>query len=86
MINRIICAANYYPSIGITILGVRHYCSMMVKQIEQLPQYDFTQLGCIQGFIDKNGIFHDRYSAWKIADEVGQIIRRVGGDNKKVIQ
>jgi hypothetical protein len=84
MDNRIICAANYYPEINITILGVRHFCSMMVKQIEQLSQYNFTQLDCIQGFMDKNGNFHTRQSAWVIADEAGQIIRRVGGDNQKL--
>lgn len=82
--NRIICAANYYPEIDVTILGVRHYCSSMVQQMELLPQYDFSKLKCIQGFIDKNGEFHDRRSAWKIANSANQIIQRVGGDTEKL--
>ena len=84
--NRIVCAANYYPSLEITILGVRHFCPVMVKQMELLTQFDFMNLKkeCVQGFIDTNGIFHDRKSAWKIANEAGQIIRRCGGDNEKL--
>ena len=38
----------------------------------------------VQGFIDQRGNFLTREEAWIVAEASGQIIRRVGGDGKKL--
>lgn len=81
--NRIVCAANKYPD-GTLILGARHFDGVMHKTLKAYPHLnvpDYRRPTPIQGFIDKYGTFHDRKSAWKIANVAGQIIRRVGGDD-----
>jgi len=81
--NRIVCAANKYPD-GTLILGSRHFDGVMHKTLQAYPHLnvaEYKRPSPTQGFIDKYGTFHDRKSAWKIANAAGQIIRRVGGDD-----
>lgn len=83
MNTRVVCAANRYEIDGETflIIGARHFDSLMIAQIKRLPIQDKlpTSTEC-QGFIDQRGNFLTRTEAWKIAEQNGQIIRRVGGD------
>jgi hypothetical protein len=37
-----------------------------------------------QGFIDQQCVFLTRERAWKVAEEAGQIIKRVDGDGEKL--
>jgi len=70
--NRIVCAAMMDHT-GVVTLCVRHWDSFCTG-IQGPKEH------CGQGFIDKNGKFLTRTQAWKVAEEAGQIIRRVGGD------
>lgn len=89
--RRIVCAANRNEA-GKIILGVRHFDMLMAAQIKEYfeelskrgenvtdPKYSFQAQ---QGFIDNRGNYVSREKAWKIAQEAGQIIRRVGGDTR----
>ena len=81
---RIVCAANYCMNTGYTFLGIRHYDVNMQNTVEMYKKAYNWQSVCegevIQGFADQFGKFYDRQEAWKIAEQNGQIIRRVGGD------
>jgi hypothetical protein len=82
--ERIVCAANKYDfGVGeITILGARHFDSLMHDIIRRLmiPKDGKEK----QGFITNKGRFVDRVEAHKIATEADQILRRCGGDDVKL--
>lgn len=83
VIRRVVCAANRDKS-GAIILGARHWDASMHLAYKWwaaatnhiTKDMRFTQ----QGFIDQNGVYMGREEAWLVAEAVGQIIRRVGGD------
>ncbi len=91
-LNRIVCAANRHPDLEIPLLGPRHWSDTMRQQydhIEGLMNSDSRFSGSMpphhefeEGFIDKFGNFKTRQEAWVIAEAAGQIIRRVGGDQR----
>ena len=82
--QRIVCAANRLPD-GTILIGARHWDKWMHQQNDgRVPVEPNTHPGVFedeeQGFIDNRGNFLSRTEAWKVADEAGQIIYRVGGD------
>lgn len=72
-IYRIVCAANRKRFTGEVVLGIRHWDAFMRNLDTEGDPVE-------QGFITNRGEFVDRHTAWCIAEEAGQIIRRVGGD------
>ena len=81
---RIVCAANRYTTDedeSFMLIGARHWDNHMRKQaavIEKARGVKIHNGTCEeQGFIDQFGYFHDRKSAWLIAEKQGQIIREV---------
>jgi hypothetical protein len=91
-LNRIVCAANYFPGMGM-LIAPRHWDETMHRAYERLeaernaarvlnPELEELPAGhkFAEGFIDKFGKWHTREEAWVIAEAAGQIIRRVGGD------
>jgi len=77
--RRIICAALRYEE-GDIVIGPRHFCPMMRIQLIHHSDKPIPE----QGFIDQYGRFFNREEAWTIAEEAGQIIRRVGDDENKL--
>ncbi len=75
----VVCAANRHTD-GRIVLGVRHFDMLMQNQMGD----DKTWRNSDQGFVDCRGNFLTREEAWVVASENGQIIRRVGGDGKKL--
>ncbi|MDR6421298.1 hypothetical protein J2801_003586 [Paraburkholderia phenoliruptrix] len=75
IIHRIVCAANRKRFTGHVVLGIRHWDAFMRGIDSEGDPVD-------QGFIDNRGKFLSRAEAWKVAEAAGQIIRRVGGDEK----
>ena len=82
MTNRVVCAANKHEYTGILILGVRHFDSLMHKQIDLLG---FKNHSFIQGFVDKHGKFLTREEAYIVAKEANQIIRKTGNPDEPVL-
>ncbi len=78
--RRVVCAALQLAPNDL-ILGARHYDGLMQMQIE-LDTVDWSKAD--QGFIDNHGSYLTREQAWNIAEEAGQIIRRVCGDGQKL--
>ena len=80
--HRIVCAANRYGTI--VVAGVRHHDMLMNETIRLykehvgLDEEDKAE----QGFVDNNGNFLSREEAWEVALVAGQILRRVGGDDR----
>jgi hypothetical protein len=85
MERRIVCAANRYPC-GTVVLGARHFDALMHQQIQLLKNLGHSLRAGQeeQGFIDQRGEFLIREEAKLVADKAGQIIRRVGGDEKRL--
>ncbi len=85
IMQRVVCAAVQYSN-GITLVAPRHFDAVMRDQYHRF----FTQGTApreqdgVQGFLDQHGEFLTREEAWLIAEKSGQIIRRVGGDGKKL--
>lgn len=68
------------------VYGLRHYDSLMRKQIKELEkQYKYALLDYEQGFITNKGRFVTRDEALKIAKEQGQIIRLSGSPNPNIL-
>lgn len=68
------------------VYGLRHYDSLMRKQIKELKkQYNYALLDWEQGFLTNKGRFVDRKEAMKIAKEQGQIIRLSGSPNADIL-
>lgn len=76
---RIVCAACKFPS-GRVVISIRHSDSFMHDTLSGSP----IESQAVQGFVDQFGNFHTREAAWKIAKANSQIIRRVGGDGKRL--
>ncbi len=79
--RRVVCAAIRAAD-GSVLLGIRHYSRDMHEQIAARNdgakfkhRHDEDQ-----GFVDQFGEYMSRQIAWRVADEAGQIIKRVGGD------
>ena len=72
---RIVAAANRYKDL--VIVGARHH-SVHMSQVIDIVGWDALWDYCNgeeeQGFIDQYGTYHDRKTAWKIAEAAGQII------------
>ncbi len=83
MDQRIVCAANMYSN-GRIILGVRHFDSLMIAQMEAQPDIPWKDLGHEQGFVCNRGHFHSREEALVIARAEDQILRRCGGDANRL--
>jgi hypothetical protein len=80
---RIVASACKVEGLETIFVGVRHWDSLMRSQIFGLEETSLekTQKNHdIQGFVTNKGKFVTREEAWIIADNAGQIIRRVGGD------
>lgn len=68
------------------VYGLRHYDSLMRKQIKELEkQYNYALLDWEQGFLTNKGRFVDRKEAMEIAKEQGQIIRLSGSPNTDIL-
>lgn len=83
--RRVVCAAIHLEDTGV-ILGPRHYDATMHAAIDLEPDdlKEAWRHEAEQGFIDQHGHFLTREEAWVIAEEAGQIIRRVGGDGQRL--
>lgn len=78
-IQMIVCAAIHFDAnLGQVILGARHFDSFMHRQMNDANL--FVRDCHIEGFIDNRGAFLTRTAAWKVAEDAGQILHRVGGD------
>lgn len=81
--SRIVCAANRNAS-GDIVVGPRHFDETMIKNILRytyfVDEIDVDNKFKEQGFINQHGEFLTREEAWIVAEDAGQIIRRVGGD------
>lgn len=76
-VHRIVCAANKYQD-GTVICSARHFDPVMHVVLAQLKE---EKLGShTQGFIDNNGVFWGRESAFWIALKANQIRHKTGGD------
>lgn len=71
--RRVVCAANKHRETGLIVCGARHWDKVMRAQNPYA-----TPAGYDQGFIDQFGDWMDRETAWKVAEEQGQIRREVG--------
>jgi hypothetical protein len=78
--QRVVCAALRNEH-GQIICGPRHYDSIMRGQIG-ISRNDWKSAE--QGFVDQFGKFLTREEALEIAQSTGQIIRRCGGDEKRL--
>lgn len=76
--NRIVCSALRYPD-GFVVASIRHMDPIDHQFLARFP--DYSEVKYEQGFIDRNFNYHDRRSAWKIAFDAGQILRRCGRDD-----
>jgi hypothetical protein len=77
---RIVCAACMLPS-GRIVVSIRHFDEFMLASIRDT----YPEGGqAIQGFVDQFGKFYTREEAWVLAEKNRQILRRVGGDGKKL--
>ena len=76
--NRIVCAANLVNDH--IVCGIRHYDNIMHEHIKLINE-SFSSANVIQGFVDKNRVFHNRRDSWKIARDAKQIFRLVGGQD-----
>ena len=83
-LQRVACAALLGTD-GTIVVGVRHFDSFMRHQIAMLKQFNGGRWPVkSQGFVDQFGKYLTRQQALKIAKERGQIIRRCGGDEKRL--
>lgn len=70
---------------GLAVPGVRHFSPDMLEIIARVnARADYKLEVKEQGFINTRGDFLTREQAWVAAEANGQIIRRVGGDGKKL--
>ena len=80
--TRVVCAANRDKESGLIVIGLRHFDQFMRDQMNRIkgPRWAASE----QGFIDQNGTFLTREEALEIATREGQIVRRCGGDERKL--
>lgn len=65
----------------VVIVSPRHWDDIMRNIVKLLPESAKEKE---QGFVDQYRKFYTRKEAWVIAEQNGQIKRRVGGDNQKL--
>jgi hypothetical protein len=82
--QRVVCAANRNLRSGEITLGARHFDGLMHAMNKARPEGQADWVDSEQGFIDQWGKFLTREEARKIAIEQGQILRRCGGDSKRL--
>ena len=78
--RRVVCAAIRDRD-GRIVCGARHFDSTMVYAIKDMREFADPWK---QGFIDQRGEFMTREEAHKVATAAGQIIRRCGGDERRL--
>lgn len=73
--RRVVCAAIRAAD-GDLLLGIRHYSPDMHRQIEQRRDGEkfMHRLDEDQGFVDQHGEWLNRFQAFRVADEAGQIV------------
>lgn len=79
MDEKIVCAAHQLD--GVVVCCIRHFddVAFAVFALYEKPiDWKYSE----QGFVTNKGRFVDRKEAWRIATRNGQIVRRVGGDEK----
>lgn len=84
MEQRVVCAAI---RVGEDVIcGPRHFDTVMRKTIDSNDKYSKMKwwVGAEEGFVDQYGAFLSREEAFIVATDANQIIRRVGGDDKKL--
>lgn len=82
--RRVVCAALRSDD-GAVICGARHFDAVMVGTIAACDPLGARKWKrAEQGFIDQRGAFMTREEAHKVATEAGQIIRRCGGDERRL--
>lgn len=81
-VRRVVCAAVLSKESGEMVVGPRHFDAVMHRQLSRLPLRAMAEAE--QGFIDQRGVFMTREEAWVVAEAAGQIVRRVGGDGRKL--
>lgn len=79
----IVCAAIRFNG-SIVVCGARHYDMVMHGVIAQLGPKG-AMMPEEQGFIDNKGLFHSRASAFEVATAAGQIIKKTGPADCKVL-
>lgn len=92
MNRKIVSAANKYfftmedgSTQELVVCGVRHYDMLMRNQIKAIDENLWSKKsGEIQGFVDNKYEFLTREEAWVVAHAENQIVRRCGGDDKKL--
>jgi hypothetical protein len=75
--QRLIVAAAMLMDDGDVIVGVRHYSPEMRKTLEKAYGEKYHLSVKEQGFVDQKGVFLNRKDAWVIAEQEGQIRRKV---------
>jgi hypothetical protein len=75
--QRLIVAAAMLMDDGDVIVGVRHYSPEMRKTLEKAYGEKYHLRVKEQGFVDQKGVFLNRKDAWVIAEQEGQIRRKV---------
>lgn len=80
----VVCAAIRHKHTKNIICGARHFDSIMRNLIAIDGGHYHWQNETEQGFIDQFGNFLSRQEAREIAEKVGQIKKRVGGDREKL--
>ncbi len=80
-LGRVVVCAAIRNRDGLVICSARHYDRTMRIQIKNSIG-DWRLEYIEQGFIDQFGLFLTREEALLVANDAGQIVRRVGGDKK----
>ena len=76
--RRIVCAAILHRDTEELICGARHHdCLHSVFRTRTAGEYE-------QGFIDQFNKFLTREEAWMVAHRQKQVVRRCGGDEKRL--
>ncbi len=81
MNQRIVCAAIRFGDF--VICGARHYDHFMHDVMNRTHPINISDTRGEQGFIDNKGNFHDRKTAFIIAEANGQIIKKSGNPASK---
>ncbi len=80
-IRIVVCAAVRCDQTQMVVCGVRHYDQLMHSVLQHKPEGTFDPSKTTQGFVDNKYNFLTRTEAWVIAEQQGQIIKRVGNDH-----
>lgn len=75
----VVCAA--LRSSGLIICSPRHFDPISRAALKAAGH---SHIGCEQGFVDQYGVFMSREEARVVAVAANQIVRRCGGDEKRL--